>query len=205
MKLCLLPLCDLNKPSPFYDISFITISGQTILKSNLYSLEAGEPSVWDKELSGVASPTGQSSSGEMKYQDYVPGNTSRRKTKSSSSAKASPGKKTKALSAIEQAAAERKLKRSTHNSEIKRDKLNAQQRRIRFIKSNWEHIKKFVHSKPPTDQEVAKLTNVPSYPRLTKQPACLSNVTMRDYQLAGINWLINAYESGISVILGDEM
>lgn len=193
------------------------MSGQTILKSNMYSLEDGEPSVWDKELGGnsnnKAGAGGDSGSGSggMDYEEYDPGNTRRKKSESSSasaSAKGSSSKgkgKAKAPSAIEIAASERKSKRSAHNLEIKKDKLNAQQRRIRFVKTNWEHIKKFVYSDPPSDKDISKLKNLPSYPRLTEQPACLSNVTMRDYQLAGINWLIKAYESGISVILGDEM
>ncbi|XP_059648810.1 ISWI chromatin-remodeling complex ATPase CHR11 [Cornus florida] len=40
--------------------------------------------------------------------------------------------------------------------------------------------------------------------RLLVQPSCI-NGKMRDYQLAGLNWLIRLYENGINGILADEM
>ena len=40
--------------------------------------------------------------------------------------------------------------------------------------------------------------------RLTVQPECIKG-TMRDYQLAGLNWLIRCYDHGINGILADEM
>ncbi|GBG88593.1 hypothetical protein CBR_g48123 [Chara braunii] len=40
--------------------------------------------------------------------------------------------------------------------------------------------------------------------RLVAQPSCIMG-KMRDYQLAGLNWLIRLYENGINGILADEM
>ncbi|XP_022740891.1 ISWI chromatin-remodeling complex ATPase CHR11 [Durio zibethinus] len=40
--------------------------------------------------------------------------------------------------------------------------------------------------------------------RLVTQPSCVQG-KMRDYQLAGLNWLIRLYENGINGILADEM
>ncbi|KAG8372974.1 hypothetical protein BUALT_Bualt12G0122800 [Buddleja alternifolia] len=40
--------------------------------------------------------------------------------------------------------------------------------------------------------------------RLVAQPSCIHG-KMRDYQLAGLNWLIRLYENGINGILADEM
>ncbi|ERN16917.1 probable chromatin-remodeling complex ATPase chain [Amborella trichopoda] len=40
--------------------------------------------------------------------------------------------------------------------------------------------------------------------RLMAQPSCIQG-KMRDYQLAGLNWLIRLYENGINGILADEM
>ncbi|GMH18788.1 hypothetical protein Nepgr_020629 [Nepenthes gracilis] len=40
--------------------------------------------------------------------------------------------------------------------------------------------------------------------RLVTQPSCIQG-KMRDYQLAGLNWLIRLYEHGINGILADEM
>ena len=43
--------------------------------------------------------------------------------------------------------------------------------------------------------------------RITEQPLLLSKVkgTMRDYQLEGLNWLVNLYIKGINGVLADEM
>jgi len=38
-----------------------------------------------------------------------------------------------------------------------------------------------------------------------ESPGYIKNGTMRDYQVAGLNWLINLHENGISGILADEM
>ncbi|CAL9116371.1 unnamed protein product [Musa acuminata var. zebrina] len=40
--------------------------------------------------------------------------------------------------------------------------------------------------------------------RLVSQPSCIQG-KMRDYQLAGLNWMIRLYENGINGILADEM
>eukprot|EP00898_Chlorokybus_atmophyticus_P006003 jgi/Chlat1/6403/Chrsp45S05917 len=41
--------------------------------------------------------------------------------------------------------------------------------------------------------------------RLTVQPSCIKGGKMREYQIAGLNWLIRLYENGINGILADEM
>ena len=41
--------------------------------------------------------------------------------------------------------------------------------------------------------------------RLTVQPGCIKFGTMRDYQIEGLNWMINLYEQGINGIMADEM
>jgi SWI/SNF-related matrix-associated actin-dependent regulator of chromatin subfamily A member 5 len=46
---------------------------------------------------------------------------------------------------------------------------------------------------------------VRAVPRLQKQPPNLKNGTLKDYQLAGLNWLIQLYESHLNGILADEM
>jgi hypothetical protein len=164
--------------------------GETVLKSNMYSLESGEPSVWDKELNGK----------EIQYSnstEFVIGGSHVKKVKKSAGS-------TRRVSTT-QTTSKRNSDRMANNLKIKTDKQNANLRRIRFVRDNWEHIKKFVQTTRPSDKDIGRLKSFPSYPILTKQPSCLCNVNMRDYQLAGINWLIKAYESGISVILGDEM
>ncbi|RLN51610.1 hypothetical protein BBJ29_004621, partial [Phytophthora kernoviae] len=40
---------------------------------------------------------------------------------------------------------------------------------------------------------------------LTTQPSILTNVTLHDYQLQGLQWLLRKYEQDLNPILGDEM
>ncbi|KAL3673401.1 hypothetical protein V7S43_001115 [Phytophthora oleae] len=41
--------------------------------------------------------------------------------------------------------------------------------------------------------------------QVTTQPVLLENVTMHDYQLTGLQWLLRKHEQGLNPILGDEM
>ncbi len=40
---------------------------------------------------------------------------------------------------------------------------------------------------------------------LAKQPSCIINGQLKDYQMQGLNWLVSLYELGLSGILADEM
>ncbi|CAA6663463.1 unnamed protein product [Spirodela intermedia] len=53
-------------------------------------------------------------------------------------------------------------------------------------------------------EEEDSLTGAGGGTRLVSQPSCIQG-KMRDYQLAGLNWLIRLYENGINGILADEM
>lgn len=41
--------------------------------------------------------------------------------------------------------------------------------------------------------------------RFEESPSYVINGTMRDYQIRGLNWMIDLYENGINGILADEM
>lgn len=41
--------------------------------------------------------------------------------------------------------------------------------------------------------------------RLSKQPQSIVNGTMREYQIEGLNWMVNLARNGINGILADEM
>ena len=41
--------------------------------------------------------------------------------------------------------------------------------------------------------------------RTGRQPVLVTGGEMRDYQLAGMEWLISLYDNGLNGILGDEM
>ncbi|CAG8460361.1 6099_t:CDS:10 [Gigaspora rosea] len=60
-----------------------------------------------------------------------------------------------------------------------------------------------------TNQDLDQMNfqNPSSMPSMAeiKQPSILVKVTLKDYQLRGLNWLANLYEQGINGILADEM
>ncbi|CAG8510614.1 15407_t:CDS:10 [Acaulospora colombiana] len=57
------------------------------------------------------------------------------------------------------------------------------------------------------DLDQMNFQNPSSMPSMSeiKQPSILVKVTLKDYQLKGLNWLANLYEQGINGILADEM
>lgn len=38
-----------------------------------------------------------------------------------------------------------------------------------------------------------------------RQPELITGGTLRDYQLAGVEWMVSLYENGLNGILADEM
>jgi SNF2 family DNA or RNA helicase len=47
--------------------------------------------------------------------------------------------------------------------------------------------------------------NVGNTVRVSSSPAWIQGGTMRDYQIDGLNWMIQLYENGVNGILADEM
>ncbi|KNA07706.1 hypothetical protein SOVF_169400 [Spinacia oleracea] len=71
------------------------------------------------------------------------------------------------------------------------------------VKGRGRHASKITEEEE--DEEYLKEEETgPSNTRLLTQPSCIQG-KMRDYQLAGLNWLIRLYENGINGILADEM
>uniref|UniRef100_A0A182JZE0 Helicase ATP-binding domain-containing protein n=1 Tax=Anopheles christyi TaxID=43041 RepID=A0A182JZE0_9DIPT len=84
-----------------------------------------------------------------------------------------------------------------------------------FAKFNQEHPKKNVRAREITDNR--KLRNIENLRKddyannnnedaieFTETPSFI-NATMRDYQIAGLNWLISLYKNNLNGILADEM
>lgn len=55
-------------------------------------------------------------------------------------------------------------------------------------------------------EEDTVLSEVPEVElvRITNQPSCIQG-SMRDYQIAALNWLVNQHQLGLNSILADEM
>lgn len=69
-----------------------------------------------------------------------------------------------------------------------------------FLKKQSENLKKTKASK----LSKKKSTKEAKFAGFTESPPFIHG-EMRDYQIEGLNWLINLYENGINGILADEM
>jgi hypothetical protein len=146
----------------------------------MYSLEDGEPSVWDKELNDEA--------------DVENGN--------SVFAKPIVHKKiVEPKPKTERVESEWSKLRTANNKAIQSDKLNSLHRKQKFLISKWDLIKPFVGSiRPPIPDEAHD--DETRLPLLDGHPSYIENATLRDYQVSGVNWLINSYCDSVNVILG---
>jgi SNF2 family DNA or RNA helicase len=161
------------------------INGQAVFKANVYSLEDGEPSVWDKELGAtVEHDEVQSSWPRPVQQPNVP----------------QQPKAARAITEKSEAFDARLARRAVHNDAIKADKAVSCIHKQEFIRKNWALLRPFLDESEHPQGSAASTFR--SFPALTVQPSCLQNVTMRDYQLEGVNWLINSYANGVNIILG---
>ena len=104
-------------------------------------------------------------------------------------------------------------RRNASNAALQRDLAARQARKQCFLAEHWGVVVPFASPgmRKPTAAAAAAAREPSAAPcwaalPLTEQPrSCLSNVEMRDYQLAGLNHLIGRYRAGVNTILGDEM
>ncbi|KAA3485313.1 ISWI chromatin-remodeling complex ATPase CHR11-like [Gossypium australe] len=114
----------------------------------------------------------------------------------------------------------------TQNAAIDADMNNKGKGRLKYLLQQTELFSHFAKGDPNSSQKkvkgrgrhASKITEeeedeeylkeeedgLPGNTRLVTQPSCIQG-KMRDYQLAGLNWLIRLYENGINGILADEM
>ncbi|OMO98416.1 SNF2-related protein [Corchorus olitorius] len=114
----------------------------------------------------------------------------------------------------------------TQNAAIDADMNNRGKGRLKYLLQQTELFAHFAKGDPSSSQKkvkgrgrhASKVTEeeedeeclkeeedgLAGNTRLLTQPSCIQG-KMRDYQLAGLNWLIRLYENGINGILADEM
>ena len=161
----------------------MTYQGQKVYKTNMYSMEDGEKSVWDLELREGA---------HQDMEESIPAQKPKQK------------KKSKSKSEMTVPRGRNPSKYFDHNTSIKKDIAQRAVRKKEFIRSHWDLLSPFVEEQAthPVDQ-VTKIEPAIKHCPLIEQPSFLSHlVELRDYQLAGLNWLISSYCNGINVILG---
>ncbi|KAF3456147.1 hypothetical protein FNV43_RR00797 [Rhamnella rubrinervis] len=72
------------------------------------------------------------------------------------------------------------------------------------VKGRGRHASKLTEEEEDEEYLKEEEDGLSGNTRLVTQPSCIQG-KMRDYQLAGLNWLIRLYENGINGILADEM
>ncbi|XP_044497849.1 ISWI chromatin-remodeling complex ATPase CHR11 isoform X1 [Mangifera indica] len=72
------------------------------------------------------------------------------------------------------------------------------------VKGRGRHASKMTEEEEDEEYLKEEEDGLSGTTRLVTQPSCIQG-KMRDYQLAGLNWLIRLYENGINGILADEM
>lgn len=80
------------------------------------------------------------------------------------------------------------------NEEIKANIIKNSQRRQEFLRLNWRLLAPFLdlthQSCPePCSTELVQEFKKYKFPALSTQPSCLRNVSVKDYQLDGVNWV----------------
>jgi SNF2 family DNA or RNA helicase len=68
-----------------------------------------------------------------------------------------------------------------------------------------EYTKKTDGDELDEDERAMAEEDVQKNTTLLTQPSCITGGAMREYQLAGLNWMIRLGENGINGILADEM
>lgn len=98
-------------------------------------------------------------------------------------------------------------KRIEHNSAVAKRIKDKKDRRAQFLASNLSVMKPFLEERVAKSLSALPKTTAPedSEPNeLFIQPEAIQ-AEMRDYQLAGLNWMVKMHESNLACILGDEM
>ncbi|KAI8352107.1 SNF2 family N-terminal domain-containing protein [Blakeslea trispora] len=83
--------------------------------------------------------------------------------------------------------------------------------RIENVGSSLRNVLSYWEDQTKVDKDLINKTADAEYKKatrhcVTKQPACINpDLTLKDYQLMGLNWMLLLYSKGISGILADEM
>ena len=170
----------------------IMIDGEPVLRSNAYTMEDGEPSVFDKELDKDAREEGREAGMRTSY-------VFEEKKKGKPRKPYGPRKPKVMTEADEE--------NSRHNKEMMREIELAKKKRAYYLKNHMKALAPFVEEKVRDKIIADGEAYAPSEKILTpvdNQPEKIKAV-LREYQLEGIRWMTRMYDDGCSCILADEM
>ena len=171
--------------------TMVKVGNQFVKRQNMYDMETGERSIFDSEYDGSRDAA------------FAPRD---RPDRAAAAAVASVAPKIQPKPPRETSAGEKR--RTSNNEAIKADVAILEERRAHFFAAHSQRIAPFVEkSVLHSVHATCKATPPPPARRpLMAQPESVSGGEMRDYQLAGLDWLVDSYERhGLCPILGDEM
>ena len=117
--------------------------------------------------------------------------------------KLQPAAKSKAPSKP-RAVTQQETKRLEHNAAIKERIENKKERRIQFLASNLTTMEPFLDEHVVEKLKAVTNTVTKDSHEIFLQPDAIQ-ADMRDYQMAGLNWMVKMHESNLGMVLGDEM
>ena len=158
----------------------VMIDGHAVKRSNMYDINEGESSVWDRELGAQAA---------FKVRER------RREDRSA------PKKAKKKPKPTERKLSDEQRDRASRNGELKEAREEAKQKRAAFLQPYASVLAKFGARLPKSPGGGSGFFE----DETIGQPAEVSGVEMKDYQLVGLRWLAAMHECGVNAILADEM
>jgi hypothetical protein len=175
--------------------TMVKVGNQFVKRQNMYGMETGERSVFDTEFDGVRDEA-------FAPKDRPVYNTAAVEAR----AKGGGGGAAKPAKPV----SDGELRRQANNDVLRESAASLGARRARFFASEAARPRIAPFVEPAVlaalDAAAADATETPPRRALLLQPESISGGEMRDYQLAGLDRLADAYERhGLSLILGDEM
>jgi len=172
----------------------VMIDGHAVKRQNMYGMEEGEGSVWDRELSGKTDDA-------FEYKD-------RPEAPKVDTKPTVPKPK-----AAPRSMSEEERERQKRNDVIRRAREAAVLTRRKFMEPQRALLTRFGAKLHPQLIGGAAFSASPDArangsgfledPTI-QQPAEIA-ITMRDYQLRGLRWLVGMHKCGVNAILADEM
>ncbi|MEW5298327.1 MAG: hypothetical protein WDW36_001466 [Sanguina aurantia] len=158
----------------------VYVNGNPVLKSNMYDLEAGEPSVFERELA-----RGKGDHAYLKQEGVT---LSLPRPKAQVSRPRAPS--------APKALPPQQVARTSHNDSIRKDAAADNVIRALYLSAHLDKLRHFV----PASVVTAISRMAATAPVGWKAPA-----TLREYQLEGVAWLVSKFDNGVNAILADEM
>ena len=174
--------------------TLVKIGNEYVKRQNMYDMETGERSVFDSEFDGSQ----HSGAFAPRERPVAPAGT----------AAAQPQPKVATVPREPREVSVAETRRMANNEALRAEKAATLAKRAVFFHAHKARIAHFVDA-PVLASLAEAASRAPAPPArrpLLCQPEDIDGGEMRDYQLAGIDWLSDAVERcGLSPILGDEM